>query len=186
VEGIAYGADSVWVTNSQTGELVKIDPATGTVEQSFPLEPDGGLYGVAFGDGSVWVAAGLGNKELLRVDPADGRVMAKIPLGGDPKGVAFGEGAVWVTLPDADRVQRVDPTAQQGQVTDTIDTGLDGPEGVVAGGGAVWITYTNSRTIVRVDPGSDTAGMQTQLAVGLVPEGVALGAGSVWVTVRAP
>ncbi len=186
VEGIAYGADSVWVTNSQTGELVRIDPATGTVERSFPLEPDGGLYGVAFGDGSLWVAAGLGNTALLRVDPADGRVLAKIPLRGDPKGVAFGEGAVWVTLPDADLVQRVDPAAQQGQVTDTIDTGLDGPEGVAAGGGGVWITYTNSRTIVRIDPGSDRPSAQTQLAVGLVPEGVAVGSGSVWVTVRAP
>jgi streptogramin lyase len=185
VEGIAYGADSVWVTNSQTGELVKIDPATGA-SQSFGLEPDGGLYGLAFGDGSLWVADGLGHKALLRVDPADGRVIATIPLRGDPKGVAFGEGAVWVTLTDADLVQRIDPANQHGQVTDTIDTGLDGPEGVAAGEGGVWVTYTNSRTIVRIDPGSDRPSAQTQLAEGLVPQGVALGAGSVWVTVTAP
>ena len=106
--GIAYGEDSVWVTDDQNGNLYKLDPTTGSPPQRYHMSDVGGLGGVAVGAGSVWVASGLGEQALLRVDPETG-TSEPISLPGDPQGVAFGEGSVWVTIPDLDLVQRIDP-----------------------------------------------------------------------------
>ena len=59
---------------------------------------DGFAEGLAFGAGSLWLAAG---DRLLRLDPALDRVVASIPVApkdSGPAGLAFGAGAVWVPV----------------------------------------------------------------------------------------
>ena len=63
--------------------------------------------------GSLWVSDYSGH--VIRVDPASGRVMARIDVDGNPEGIAAGAGAVWVASPDAyedgrgSLLSRIDP-----------------------------------------------------------------------------
>jgi streptogramin lyase len=118
---------------------------------------------LAAGQGALWVA----NHEdgtLVRVDPATGRVAARIPLpetaGQRPHRVAVGEGAVWVTSASprrdtANLLWRVDPSSNQ--VTGTLDLGPTSaggiPNSVAAGNGAVWIGGATKGTSTRLEPG---------------------------------
>ena len=118
---------------------------------------------LAAGQGALWVA----NHEdgtLVRVDPATGRVAARIPLpetaGQRPHRVAVGEGAVWATSASprrgtANLLWRVDPSSNQ--VTGTLDLGPTSaggiPNSVAAGNGAVWVGGATKGAITRLEPG---------------------------------
>jgi DNA-binding beta-propeller fold protein YncE len=55
-----------------------------------------GASGVAAGAGAVWVASAL-DHEVSRVDPATGKIVARIPIDGSPREITVGAGGVWVT-----------------------------------------------------------------------------------------
>jgi YVTN family beta-propeller protein len=103
---IAIGARSVWVASRPgfrccpaktvgKGTLTRIDPATNSVEATLPI--GGQPAGVAFGDGSVWVAD-AGTRSVLRVDPAANRIVERIEVGAAPRGIAVGRGFVWIAV----------------------------------------------------------------------------------------
>jgi DNA-binding SARP family transcriptional activator len=104
-----------------------------------------GLYGVAFGAGSLWVASQEEN-EVVRLDPVTGSVEARIPVRA-PVWLSFGDGALWVTS-DLDGVERIDPTtngvAAVAQVPQPIDR-------VVVGGGFAWATNGPKGTTYKID-----------------------------------
>src|SRR5919204_529293 len=105
-------------------------------------------FNVAAGFGSVWVAIAGG---LSRLDPASGRVVARINVGGRPWGVAVGEGAVWVGVAagggsvwaadnSTDAVWRLDPGT--GAVLGVARVG-DAHEFVGFGEGGGWVSSEN-------------------------------------------
>ncbi len=51
-------------------------------------------YGLASGNGNVWVG-GLGSGNVLRIDPASGKVLARISIGARVFNLAAAPGAVW-------------------------------------------------------------------------------------------
>ena len=63
--------------------------------------------GVAVGFGSVWVAD-LGARQIVRVNPKTGRIVARLGLRGFPVRLAVGFGSLWVR-DDTGRVLRVKP-----------------------------------------------------------------------------
>ena len=67
-----------------------------------------GPTGIAFGEGSVWVANSL-DGTVSRIDPATNRVTALIPVGEGPDGIAVGSGAVWVSGEFSEAIARIDP-----------------------------------------------------------------------------
>jgi YVTN family beta-propeller protein len=147
----------VWVALAGGG-LGRIDP--GSNEPTLvPVARccDGEL---AAGEGALWVA-NRRDGTLVRVDPATGRVAARILLPRtteqQPYQVAVGDGAVWVTSAArrgaANLLWRVDPVSNQ--VTGTLDLGPTSaggiPNSVAAGDGAVWVGATKG-FIARLEP----------------------------------
>ena len=55
-----------------------------------------GVGGVAVGAGAVWVASAL-DREVSRIDPTTGTIVARIPVDGSPREIAVGAGGIWVT-----------------------------------------------------------------------------------------
>ena len=53
--------------------------------------------GVAYGDGSVWVADS-GDGAVARIDPANDDVVATIHVGGSPQALVVDHGSLWVTV----------------------------------------------------------------------------------------
>jgi len=76
---VAVGKDGiVWYTAQRSGQLGRLDPATGKVEL-VPLGPGAAPHGVIVGpDGAPWVTEG-GTNAIVRVDPAT-REVKRWPL----------------------------------------------------------------------------------------------------------
>jgi hypothetical protein len=116
-------------------------PAAAAVEIARPA-------GLAWAGGSLWVASAGGN-EVVRVDPAAGRPVARIPVPGTPLRLAATDTAVWVAAFRAGRVLAIDLAGNQ--VVHDVEVG-DQPEGVAVGFGLIWVVRQTARQLVRLDP----------------------------------
>jgi YVTN family beta-propeller protein len=131
---ITLGGGSVWIADSITGAVRRIDPATGAVIATIPL--DAGPSAMVFGHGSVWVT---NDKEdsVLRIRPSTNSVVRAISVGADPVALAVGADAVWVANSGDGTLSRIDPATST--VTETIRVGHR-PLGVAVADGLVWVT----------------------------------------------
>jgi len=179
----------VWATDSQTDNVLRIDPRTHRVTHighnfGFPTELS--AAGI-----SVWISS-FGSGLLRRIDTRTNRVVATIRVGTDPESIALGYGSVWVVNGTGGYVSRIDP--RNNKVIAQIDLGNDernpngGPccHGIAVGYGAVWVAVHRDHKLVRIDPRTDRA--TSQLTIPIPPSDTSLdvwdamvGDGSVWV-----
>ena len=139
-EGVAIGGGSVWVSRAVArGQIVRLNIATGKLEDVFDpfgLHP---VINLAYGDDALWVADNAG---IMRIDPRTGITT----LGKDIKNnwnVAAGGGFGWTSDESKGIVYRVD----QGGHAVTYPTGL----------GATHMSYTNGRLwVANQDVGTVT------------------------------
>ena len=146
--GVAYGADAVWVTNGEEREVVQINSEPLGVVQTFTV--GNGPAAVAVGEGAVWVANTI-DGTLSRIDLAGGDDET-IPVGASPAGIAVGAGAVWVTSEPTGTVLRLDP--RSGAIVEPIGVG-NGPTDIAVGAGAVWVANRQDGTVSRIDPSNE-------------------------------
>src|SRR5262245_8585500 len=145
---LVFAQDAVWASSSD-GSVSRIDPVTNKVVARIAVGA-GQLGGVAFGDGSIWVA-NFGSGELDRVDPASKAVVARIVVGGEPVGPAVAaDGTVWVSNFDGS-VERIDPGTNA--VTARVVVGGEA-EATAGAFGLVWST-NNDGTIATIDPATN-------------------------------
>jgi len=114
--GIAYGGGFLWMaangkavgreprpTDSATGAVVKVDPATGKTLARYPIPGEGGVHGLEFAQGTLWVTS-LKIQKLSQLDPKDGRLLHQIPVHlGRAHGLAWDRGSIWC-MHSTDRV----------------------------------------------------------------------------------
>jgi hypothetical protein len=104
--------------------------------------------------GSLWVADFSG--EVVRLDPASGRVVARIAVDGNPRSIGAGESGVWLmsAAPVGHRshLSRIDP--RTGRIAGRIALASYGG-GIAVGAGGVWLVPSlDSGGIERIDPAS--------------------------------
>lgn len=184
-QGMAFGADSLWVAAGD--RLTRVDPSKDRVEASIPIAAqDSGPSAVAYGAGAVWVAVAVPGS-VWRVDPKTNKVVAKVSLGESLAGfigLSATNGAVWISSGEQQGGQRggilmrIDP--RRNKVAMRVP--LPGvPSDVAAAPDAVWVAMTNGQVLEvdaargRVIDGVDTGG-----PLGFT-QTIALGGGSVWV-----
>lgn len=182
-ELLAFGSGSVWVASPLTGIVARINPGSSTVSGSIHVPARrGALKEIAVGEGALWISSNdivADQYGVFRIDPASGKLVAKIRLRLGAQGVAAGEGAVWVANPLGDTVSQIDPSTNR--VVRTIRIGKD-PIAVAAGEGAVWVTNYMDGTVSRIDP--ERGRVVATIRVGPNPDRIAAGEGGVWVTVH--
>jgi PQQ-like domain len=145
------GFGSVWLSDTNRGEILRVDPRTRRVSARIRIGSEAGLD---VGDGAVWAVArppGTGGGELLRIDPRTNRIAARIPLrrSGDFQGLVVLAGPqVWVFGQDA--AVAVDPA--RNRVVADIGLGSGGFQVVDAlfYQGELWVT-TGDRVTTRFD-----------------------------------
>ena len=156
-----------------------------SVVSSTPLDIFPG--GPAVGSKALWYWDGDAGR-VVRLDVADGRVVATIPIGdpaaapyGTPKTVAADGDIVWVTDPSKHSVARIDPKTNKvvgGIFLEAIINGTGAsaaitPFGLAIDGGALWVSDFDQGVVIRVDPSSQDV---TNVVTGLDhPEGIAVG-----------
>jgi len=100
--GIAFAGRDLWVVSGGPGHV------GGVVQALRPVDLESGLPGtpidvgsdpraVASAAGSIW-AASRSDGTVSRVDPAEDRVLATIPLGASPTALAADRDGVWVAV----------------------------------------------------------------------------------------
>ena len=171
-DAIAFGYGSLWVTDTTTGSVVRIDPTTWLVVQTITVGSS--PNGVATGLGAIWVTNG-NDRSVSRVSPLTNEVIDTIPVGNGPSGVATDERWVWVANRLDGTLVRIDP--QKGEAeTFRIGTTL---AGVAAGAASVWVSDFDTGEVIRVDPA--TGAPIYRIRVGNGPTSIAVGDGQVWV-----
>lgn len=126
----------------------------------------GGLYGgrgvVVTSDGDIWVATSMQNA-VVRLDNADGHIIATIPVGEHPTGVSVdNNGKVWVVNYGDGYIKRIDPTTNSIDLEKLIlgndGTGISHHYGYSDMTGYVARTITTKTGTWTVDFDSETAG----------------------------
>ena len=173
---VAYGEDSVWVTNTNDNSVTRIDPKTNASVQTIPVGQ--GPAGIAIGGGFVWVANGLDGK-ASKIDPNTNTAVETIQVGNGPTGVAFGGGRVWVANSTDRTVTEIAPGSQAPPRTIPVGPGADA---LAFGFGFVWVVSETGNSVTRIGARSGT--VLPPITVGNGPSGIAVGAGAVWVANR--
>jgi YVTN family beta-propeller protein len=95
--GLAAGAGSIWVANTEDDSVTRIDPGVGGFNASLPIEVGDGPTAVAFGAGAVWVANTAAGT-VSRIDPETNEVSETVETGNAPAGIAVSNGVVAVSV----------------------------------------------------------------------------------------
>ncbi len=170
----AAGLGAVWIPNTGDGTVSKIDPASNRTVATFRIgnadpfyqnvcRPYGSIHSwmnttfwvrrcdlpssVATGNGLLWVTKN-NTKEIVALDPKDGKLVASIPIRVTPFELRANDQAVWVTSYDDNVVIRIDVRSKT--VVQTIAQ-LGGPSGLALDGETVWVAITRSGTVARID-----------------------------------
>ena len=123
--------------------IQKIDPKTGRVLATIPAPGNGGDSGMAWAEGSLWVANYRGRK-INQVDPETGKVLRTIASDRLVTGVTWVDGDLWHGTWEGEEsdLRRIDP--ETGKVQERIEmpegagiSGLesDGKDRFFCGGG---------------------------------------------------
>lgn len=96
--GFTWDGHSVWISVSgNTNKLMKVDPSTGTITETFSSPANLGPSELEFDGTSLWLSTGTGTAFVL--DPVTGGITRQFPLvaGGTSRdnGIALRRGEVW-------------------------------------------------------------------------------------------
>jgi YVTN family beta-propeller protein len=176
---LAVTKDAVWALvdgdDADSRLLVRLDPATNTVRDTFPAPA--AAEAVRGGFGSLWVATG--RQSVVRVDPADGSTQATVETGFGSRFMAVGDDAVWVLNQDDGTVSRIDPDTDTVTATVRVSDGRIPGGDITAGDGAVWVR-TETELATAIDPATDEVVRVLGPAKG--SGSVAVTPGAVWIT----
>ena len=174
--GVAFDGTYIWVANTVSGSVSKIDPVTGTVIGT-PIGVGAGPFGVAFDGTNIWVT-NYGSGSVSKIDRVTGTVIGfPIGVGTSPRGVAFDGTNIWVANTGSGSVSKINPA--NNAVTTPI-TGLISPEGVAFDGTNIWVTNTGSTGVSKINPVTGT--VTATVNVGQFSRGVAFDGTNIWVT----
>ncbi len=182
--GVAVGEGAVWVPDTGSSTIYKIDPQSNAVVMAIPTDIFGSQGSIGVGEGAVWVITFADHdKTLVRYDAASGAEEARIALPGASKGVLVDYGSVWVTAASRADLYRIDPKSNQVAATIAIHAAS---HLLASGYGSIWIPFETSGIVQRIDgqTGELTATIATG-AVDMESDGdIATGGGFVWTITR--
>ena len=171
---MAVTPDSVWVTSSRAGVVTQLDAKTNQTGRAIAVaKPCSGLL---FAFGSLW-SPSCGDHTLVRADPGNGSILARVPAGpaDSEGGVTAGAGSVWLVTDAKGTLTRIDASTNRVQTTVSIPSGSYNP---LFADGFVWVSSHDHDALIQVDPATNK--MVASIAVGKGPRFLTYGAASVW------
>jgi DNA-binding beta-propeller fold protein YncE len=140
---VAAGRGGLWVTDG--GSIYRLDPLSLAVQRSWTLAASD----IWFGDGSLWAASENPNGGVERIDPATGRIVARVD--SDAIQMAFTPRAVWLSA--AAGPTAIDPvTAKREATLPVAKVVTNGASGIAVVGDQVWTVYGDVSKLQRVLP----------------------------------
>ena len=146
--GLATGGGSVWVGGLGSGDVIRVDPASGKVLARVTVGAR--VFNLAAAPGAVW-AIDNALSTAVRVDTKTGKVTTRVPVGFQPYDIEWGFGSAWVANAGDGTVWRI----TNGKVVEKIKVGTE-PNGLTAYRGALWVSDHTLGKVVRIDPATNT------------------------------
>ncbi len=178
-EGVAVGGSSVWVSRDVgRGQILRLDPATGSVEQVWnDVTP---YLNLAYGDGSLWIADERG---IARIDGETNALTLVSGIqnncgGGSGGCVVAGGGFGWTDDGSKGAIYKVD---RAGHIAATYHTGI-GAGFLTYVDGVLWVANFDDGTVTGID--ALTGGIKTRYSFGHQVGGLVAGDGVLLVTVN--
>lgn len=145
IEPAGVAAESVWFTTTACDALVRVDPATGSVQATIPAGAC--VRSVVDVSGEVWASTSTG---ILRIDPATDEIVGRIRASTDNDRlslVVVGDN-VWFRT-RVTEIVRIDGAS--GQPIERIGLPAGQYQGEIGGGdGSVWIANWAEGTVYRI------------------------------------
>jgi streptogramin lyase len=182
--GYVRGEEMVWVASLGTRSVLRLDARSGRVMALVPLEI--APLGLALGDGVLWITGGFNTVE--RLDLTTNRVVARIPVGMNPRIPVVSVDGVWIPNANDHTVSRIDQGTNRVVATIPVGDPLDCPASVeplalTAGPGAVWVTQCGTQSVARIE--TSTNRVVATIRLGVEPTGLQLTGDTLWVTSQA-
>lgn len=129
--GMAFGGGFLWMaangkalgrdpkpTDAKRGEILKVDPGSGKTIARYPIPDGGGVHGVVYVDGTLWLTCFKWNA-LCQVAADDFRVMHKIPVHlSRAHGLAWDPPGIWVVHSNDYIIQKLH--AKDGRILEQV------------------------------------------------------------------
>ena len=85
----ADGAGAIYVAGEEKGDLLKIDAAAARIVGRWPVPGCAKPHGLAYDSRGGRLFMGCVNAVMMVIDPRDGRIVARLPIGRGSDAVAF-------------------------------------------------------------------------------------------------
>ncbi|MGA9162780.1 MAG: BTAD domain-containing putative transcriptional regulator [Actinomycetota bacterium] len=146
---VVWADGSLWVANTVSQTIARIDPETNSVVQTVPSA--GAPTDLAAGEGDVWALNGL-DGTVLAIDPRTDQASDSINVHVGAAGIAVGAGAVWVTNRLEATITRIDPVTREVVATFPVgEPGAVSPEAVVVDDDMLWVVDGLNPVILQID-----------------------------------
>ena len=175
---ILDGLGAIWTLDS-SGVVSRLDRRSARVTariQTGTAAP----YNLWAGAGSLWSADDRAG-EIVRVDPARRRVVARIPVGDGPADMVFRGGRAWVINHRDLALVVIDTATNRARKLVTLAVPNGAPERIAWAAGSLWVTGRGT-DLLRLDP--DTGATKATFEIGAGGIDVVASAGAVWVPSR--
>ena len=183
--GIAVGEGALWIPDTGSHTVFKVDPHSYEVLLTIPVNmaPLSHEGSIAVGEGSVWIATlGGGESWLGRYSTETGAEVARIPIPPVAFSVVADYGSIWISGSFRHEVYRIDPATNAIVATIPVP-GL--PKHMTSGEGALWVASQETGVIHRIDPATNTVVATFETGIREEARGdITTGGGYVWATFR--
>ena len=144
--GVAFDGTHIWVANSGSNNVSKIDIITNEIE-TVSLFKGSAPRGVAFDGTYIWVV-NYGSNNVSKIDIITNRDMIKpVSVGRNPVGVAFDGTHIWVANSGSNNVSKIDIITNE---IETVSVGSN-PRGVAFDGTHIWVANHGSNNVSKID-----------------------------------
>lgn len=174
--GLAFDGKNLWLADTYTDRIYKIDPETGKILHSFE-SPGHHPEGLAW-DGKYLWHIDSGEKCMYRLDPDSGEAISILESNSsDPRDLAWDGKYIWIADFKSDILLKVSP--EDGMMVQNFPSPASEPAGLAFDGKYLWVTDRSEDRIYLVNP-DDGLCLSSLRSYGPFPYGLAWGDNALW------
>lgn len=174
--GIAWDGEHLWTSSFADCQIHKVDPASGSVVQTFDA-PGSESAGLAFDGTHLW-NVDPGNQRIYKIDSTTGLSLGHLDTpSATPRGLDYDGTYLWYTDPDEQRVYQIDHVT--GAAVDSLHLPGTSPRGVACTDDAVYVADGVEDVILEIQLTDGTVSARLR-APGSSPEGMTWTGSYLW------
>jgi len=149
--GLAWDGSHLWVCDTITSKLHRINPDSGQIVTSFSING----YGVAWDGAYLWVNV-TGERKIKKVDPGTGAILTSINTSAVRSiyDITWDGAALWAVDAAQKKIVKIDPnTGNELLIFDTpAFNGISDPRGIAWDGTRLWLSEVYGDKIYKINP----------------------------------